>query len=427
MAQSKLESTRLKVDPSIGVIDLQRVLKKHVDNAPDKDIWNILKHPTGAPFSWKTSVCIPWIGQAADLLVDFLKVAPNGLLPAAKLRLSLKRLVVDGTEKTKKVNRTNYATDDWVDQVDSRIRIMLAQVRALKKQDEYLRAVRRATESEKARIDMVLSHLLYHDENTVGASSSSKAGEATCLDLVPYKSPEMRGDNIFGRILAKQDSSPRPLKKGSLVMGPGSPVRIWKGAANICSPKAVASARAAEEPTVFGRPLMVGDLGSSSSEECASKAAASSSSRPVRKVATEAQDGVTRAPKPLVVSEGASYGLDAADVAIMNQSMEQKVLKGNQKKPLKKPAAVVLGNTKKQAEAKTAAKSAAKPKAVAKAKGSGYKCSFKKRRTSSVYHKERTLRISMGDSPQTAKTKARAVMAEVASKIDAGIITENDP
>ncbi|CAE7301807.1 unnamed protein product [Symbiodinium microadriaticum] len=373
MAQSKLESTRLKVDPSIGVIDLQRVLKKHVDNAPDKDIWNILKHPTGAPFSWKTSVCIPWIGQAADLLVDFLKVAPNGLLPAAKLRLSLKRLVVDGTEKTKKVNRTNYATDDWVDQVDSRIRIMLAQVRALKKQDEYLRAVRRATESEKARIDMVLSHLLYHDENTVGASSSSK------------------------------------------------------GAANICSPKAVASARAAEEPTVFGRPLMVGDLGSSSSEECASKAAASSSSRPVRKVATEAQDGVTRAPKPLVVSEGASYGLDAADVAIMNQSMEQKVLKGNQKKPLKKPAAVVLGNTKKQAEAKTAAKSAAKPKAVAKAKGSGYKCSFKKRRTSSVYHKERTLRISMGDSPQTAKTKARAAMAEVASKIDAGIITENDP
>ena len=132
MAQSKMESSRLKVDPTIGVMDLQKVLKHHVDNAPDRNIWNILKHPTGAPFSWKTSACLPWIAEAADLLIDFLKIAPNGLLPASKLRLSLSRLLTDGTEKTKKVNRTNYHTDDWVDQVDSRIRILLSQVRSLK-------------------------------------------------------------------------------------------------------------------------------------------------------------------------------------------------------------------------------------------------------------------------------------------------------
>ena len=111
------------------------------------------------------------------------------------------------------MNRTNYHTDDWVDQVDSRIRILLAQVRSLKKHDEYVRAMRRATEFEKERVDVVLSHVLYHEENkddTVGASSSSKAGEATGLEIVPYKPREMQSDNIFGRILAKQQSSPRP-------------------------------------------------------------------------------------------------------------------------------------------------------------------------------------------------------------------------
>ena len=303
MAQSKMESSRLKVDPSIGVMDLQKVLKHHVDNAPDRNIWNILKHPTGAPFSWKTSACLPWIAQAADLLIDFLQIAPNGLLPASKLRLSLSRLLTDGTEKTKKVNRTNYHTDDWVDQVDSRIRILLAQVRSLKKHDEYVRAMRRATKFEKERVDVVLSHVLYHEENkddTVGASSSSKAGEATGLEIVPYKPREMQSDNIFGRILAKQQSSPRPLKKGSLVMGPGSPIRLWRGAGSSCSPKAV-TAGAAEDPMVLGRTLMVGDLGSSSSEEDVfSKAAASSSSRHVRQVAPQPQAGV--------VSEAALYG-----------------------------------------------------------------------------------------------------------------------
>ena len=159
MAQSKMESSRLKVDPTIGVMDLQKVLKHHVDNAPDRNIWNILKHPTGAPFSWKTSACLPWIAEAADLLIDFLKIAPNGLLPASKLRLSLSRLLTDGTEKTKKVNRTNYHTDDWVDQVDSRIRILLSQVRSLKKHEDYVRAMRRATESEKRKIDSVLSYV----------------------------------------------------------------------------------------------------------------------------------------------------------------------------------------------------------------------------------------------------------------------------
>ena len=83
-------------------------------------------------------------------------------------------------------------------------------------------------------------------------------------------------------------------------MGPGSPIRLWRGAGSSCSPKAV-TAGAAEDPMVLGRPWMVGDLGSRSSEEDVfSKAAASSSSRPVRQVAPQPQAGV--------VSGAALYG-----------------------------------------------------------------------------------------------------------------------
>ena len=270
MAQSKMESSRLKVDPSIGVMDLQKVLKHHVDNAPDRNIWNILKHPTGAPFSWKTSACLPWIAEAAALLIDFLKIAPNGLLPASKLRLSLSRLLTDGTEKTKKVNRTNYHTDDWVDQVDSRIRILLSQVRSLKKHEDYVRAMRRATESEKRKIDSVLSYVLYHEDGSndaagAGRASSSEAAPKSSLELVPYEPAESRGPDIFTRILSKQDSSPRSLKRGSLIIG-GSPRRIWRGARSSIAKAGGADTEAVQQPMELGTAPIVGSASSSSEE-----------------------------------------------------------------------------------------------------------------------------------------------------------------
>ena len=45
---------RLTVDPAIGVMDLQRVLMKHMELQPEKDLWALLKHPTGGAWSWKT-------------------------------------------------------------------------------------------------------------------------------------------------------------------------------------------------------------------------------------------------------------------------------------------------------------------------------------------------------------------------------------
>ena len=73
-------SKAIEVDPSIGVMDLQRVLSKEMNRRADKDLFSGLKHPTNAQWSWKTSSCPQWMAQCHEMLVYFLKIAPNGLL-----------------------------------------------------------------------------------------------------------------------------------------------------------------------------------------------------------------------------------------------------------------------------------------------------------------------------------------------------------
>ena len=41
-------SKGMKVDPSSGVMDLQRVLPKEMNRGADKDLFSCLKHPTNA-------------------------------------------------------------------------------------------------------------------------------------------------------------------------------------------------------------------------------------------------------------------------------------------------------------------------------------------------------------------------------------------
>ena len=73
-------SKGMKVYPSSGVMDLQRVLPKEMNRGADKDLFSCLKHPTNAQWSWKTSSCPQWMAQCHEMLVYFLKIAPNGLL-----------------------------------------------------------------------------------------------------------------------------------------------------------------------------------------------------------------------------------------------------------------------------------------------------------------------------------------------------------
>ena len=109
-------------------------------------------------------------------------------------------------------------------------------------------------------------------------------------------------------------------------------------------------------------------------------------------------------------------GLTAEDLAVVKQSMEQKVL-GNNTKVSKKPAAACAeGSTK----GKPAAKLAAKAKAAAG--GQGWVQVFLQEETNQCRVSQGAFAATETGPPETAK-KARAAMADVAAKIDAGIIT----
>ena len=148
---------RLRVDPSISVMDLQRVLLRQIDRSKEKGLFDCLKHPMNAPWSWKTAPCTAWLSTSADLLVDFLKIAPNGVLPSAKMRLALQRLLL---EPKKKINTTAYDNDKFMDEADARIRVLLSQARQLKKSGQsYDTAMRKATMEDKELVDLILGHL----------------------------------------------------------------------------------------------------------------------------------------------------------------------------------------------------------------------------------------------------------------------------
>ena len=172
--------TRLQVDPSIGVMDLQRAILKAIQDHEDKDVFNYLKHPTAASFNWKTAPCVQWLAQAKPLLLNYLTIAKNGLLLSAKLCMALRRLM---TESKLKINKTPWSSDDFVDQVDSRSRILLAQIGGLAKQDNYMTVMKKGTMLDKQAVDELLGNL----EMEAEAPASSRP--ETCTAVAPYTGP----------------------------------------------------------------------------------------------------------------------------------------------------------------------------------------------------------------------------------------------
>ena len=85
-----------------------------------------------------------------------------------------------------KVNKTSYHTDDWVDQMDQRIRVLLSQARALKKAETYVTSMRKATAEDKEAVDDILARLNLGSE----APAESQAAESSCRAMVLYEPEE---------------------------------------------------------------------------------------------------------------------------------------------------------------------------------------------------------------------------------------------
>lgn len=221
LVPAMLSVKRQVADPTLGVGDMMKVLRAELASKQSWDLWKYLQHPKGnVKFDRKTAPHPGFMAQTADLMYRFCSIAPNGILQGSKLRQAILKL---GHER--KINWSRYNEDEFCDQCDSRIRVLLSQFRLVKqKAEEYSRCMRKASEAEQAAIDKVLSVMcleqdaeeeaMLKKQKTEGEEGLEKAScaVAAASTAASSSSSTSRRDGsaakgIFQKILQKQDSN----------------------------------------------------------------------------------------------------------------------------------------------------------------------------------------------------------------------------
>ena len=138
-------------DPSISLEDLMQPMENfislHMKGRRDvaQAVWK--QEPT-----WKTAPNMEWLSDISPLLMGYLMVARNGVLPSKKHKDALMKI-----EKAEPVNYSKKNLNDFIDKTDEMIKIALSQIRTLKK-DEVAkgRAYKKASKEEKYKVDQLL-------------------------------------------------------------------------------------------------------------------------------------------------------------------------------------------------------------------------------------------------------------------------------
>ncbi|CAE7765390.1 unnamed protein product [Symbiodinium sp. CCMP2592] len=365
--------TRLKCDPLIAVGDLQRCFREQVRRA---DLWHTVQCPRGAQWSWKTAINVEWLYQSRYLLQDLLGVAPNAVLPSVKLRAAVRRCL-----ETPELRMSKHGMDveTYTDGIDQRVRVLMSQLRDLKKDDKYFPAMRKASLEEREGLDKLLTFLQdpasakTAQKAEASQPSTSSASASTALVLWQPPKDQAAGSSVFSRILAKKGSEESEFRADPPKASPSKRLRASQPfrVRALCSPrKNQASPRKQASP----REAALSDV---------------------------------------LDSEAAK----AVDEALVSSPTKKRALK----KPaaaFKKPAAATKKKTKKAPKTEEAATEEGEKKK--------FKTTFKHRKTSQAYHREKCLQERLGLSPQSAKKKAREKMREVAALIDSGKLVETD-
>ena len=407
---------RLVADPSIGLMDIQKVISSQFDQKNDYDLFGAVECPGHCQWSWKTAPNVSWMCKTSSLVAGFLKIAPNGVLASQKIRNALIKMT-----QNRKVNRSRFADSDWADKIDLRLRVVLSQFRELKKRPEaYAAAMRKASVEEKDAIDYCLS--LMSLESAVESDHSnlvSKKEEGMSMELVPYRGGQSSGsqqkqpletstgNSIFQRILAKRDSSPLPPPlppQFPMQHEPESEHKATKQKglyrSGFCVPADESSATEPPTPMVRKR-------------------------KKKQSPAKEKSQDVSRQSKMNTKSfKATGSGLDDDDLDIMEEALTTEVSRTqisrprrSKKKLGKKPAG------KEQVSSSASAKQRKKPEE--QEQEGQRKSSFRHRKTSSAYHHARKIAIGEGYSPGSAKKFGRAAAAKISGEIEAGILQED--
>ena len=306
---------RLVADPSLGIMEIQKVILSHFNACKDFDIYSALDCPGHQRWSWKTAPNVSWMSKTAEFVSSVLEIAPNGVLASAKVKAALLKL----TQTNNKINRTRFCDTDWADHVDLRLRTILSQYRELKKKsDTYCCAMRKASEEEKVAIDKALALLRLDQCETAGAlehlqlvpytSAPAAASSSQALihssSAAASSSKPSGGMGIWQRILQKRDSSPSK----------AVPAQQSVTASLDSQPKSLAMVGLQNQMT---GPLCV------PAEECT----VSEASTPVAKKRSKFQKGqkTTLVKKAKGISLSADLGLDEEDASILEESLGQQI------------------------------------------------------------------------------------------------------
>eukprot|EP00439_Symbiodinium_sp_Y106_P055438 s2645_g7.t1 len=226
-------ATRVVADPSIGVSDLEQVLCCFYDKGGRKaNVFEYLSPPAGV--HWKSSPHPGYLSRVSQLLVEYCKVAPNGVLPAKKHKQAIQNI-----DKQRLLNYTKKTSEDFSDTLDDWIRMCLSRCRSLRScETKKARCFRRADTAQVAALEEILALITVVNE----ASGSSGSG-SPCLALVPAaatpvatppsSSPPSRHPSTADLDEEKMEPvkvhSPMPKKAGSASSSDLSPLPKSKG------------------------------------------------------------------------------------------------------------------------------------------------------------------------------------------------------
>lgn len=398
-----LSVKRQVANPDIAIRDLMQVFQTYVVQCNSFDLLDLLDCPGHCHWSWKTAPNPSWMCKLHRLVVQLLGLAPNGVLPSAKVRLAIAKL-----SELMKINHGRFNTATFADNCDQRLRVVMAQYRFVKQHPhEYQRLMKKTTPEEKACIDRALNLLALEPSTPSTASTTGIFGAGSSqLALVPYvggghktSSPK----DIFSKILTKQVSSPDEKKANffhdslhteeprnrSHASATASPAKLkrknaffFPGAGGFCVPG---------DETPGSEHLNITPVKAKEKED----------KKTGKDIASKA--------KTTLASTICKEDLSGDDLELVEEALGSTISVSKGKKMSKKPAG---GKAVAKKEKKQKGKIAGKPKQTKDKKKKGNsngpkKTTFRHRATSTAYHSAKNQALQRGQSPESARAAGR--------------------
>jgi hypothetical protein len=130
-----MAESRVRVDPSVSVADLQAALKSLFKDRKDRDLASYLAHPNHYTVTWKTAPDKDLMAATAVLMSNFAAIAPNTQISSPKLIKA-----VEAENKIDKIDFTKKDSQGFAQWCDLRIRMVLAQFRRCKQSEQVCRS-----------------------------------------------------------------------------------------------------------------------------------------------------------------------------------------------------------------------------------------------------------------------------------------------